>query len=115
MADEKNVVAESEYKEVGSENQQQNTESPKADTKPAEEKKEKKGVPKWLKTTGRVIEGAAAVFGAVVGTLLVFDKATERRRKAKYDAWKQSQQQTTYTPVQPTTTFQQEFHEDSQI
>lgn len=114
MADEKKVVSECEYKEVNGTENQQDAEAPKADTKPAEEKKEKKGVPKWLKTVGQVIEGAAAVFGAVIGGLLIFDKATEKRRKAKYDAWKQSQQQTMYTPVQPTT-FQQEFHnEESQ-
>lgn len=111
MADEKSkVVAESEYKEVG-ENQQ--NEAPKAETKPADEKKEKKGVPKWLKTTGRVIEGVAAVFGAVVGGLLVIDKATSKRRKAKFEAW-QSQQNTYVRPQE--TTFQSEFHnEESEI
>ena len=111
MADEKKVVSECEYKEVGSENQQ--NEAPNPETKPADEKKEKTGVPKWLKTTGRVIEGAAAAFGAVVGGLLVIDKATSKRRKAKFEAW-QSQQ--TYTRPQETTTFQKEFHnEESEI
>lgn len=113
MADEKKVVSECEYKEV--DNDQQNAEAPKADTKPAEEKKEKKKVPKWLKTTGQVIEGGLAIFGTIIGTLLVFDKATEKRRKRKYNAWQQSQQTPTYTPPQQTT-FQEEFHnEESQI
>ena len=108
MADEKKVVSECEYKEVNSEQQ---NEAPNQETKP-DEKKEKKGVPKWLKTTGRVIEGVAATFGAVVGGLLVIDKATSKRRKAKFEAW-QSQQ--TYTRPQETTTFQQEFREESEI
>lgn len=112
MADEKKVVSECEYKEVG--NDQQNAEAPKAD-KPAEEKKEKKGVPKWLKTTGQVIEGGLAIFGTIIGSLLIFDKATSKRRQRKYEAWQQSQQTPTYTRPEPTT-FQQEFHnEESQI
>ena len=112
MADEKKVVSECEYKEVG--NDQQNAEAPKAD-KPAEEKKEKKGVPKWLKTAGQVIEGGLAIFGTIIGSLLIFDKATSKRRQRKYEAWQQSQHTPTYTPPQQTT-FQEEFHnEESQI
>lgn len=114
MADEKNVVAESEYKEVNGTENQQNAEAP-AGNEPKEEKKEKKKVPKWLKTTGQVIEGGLAIFGTIIGTLLVFDKATEKRRQRKYEAWQQSQQTPTYTPPQQTT-FQEEFHnEESQI
>ena len=108
MADEKKVVDECEYKEV--ETDQQN-EAPVSNE--PKEKKEKKEVPKWLKTTGRVIEGGLAVFGTLVGSLLVFDKATSKRRQRKFEAWQQNQQNPTHT--QPETTFQQEFHEDSQI
>lgn len=113
MADEKKVVSECEYKEVG--NEQQN-EAPKAE-KPEEEKKEKKkGVPKWLKTAGQMTEAVAAAFGAAVGGLLILGKVTESRRQKKYNAWQQSQQTPTYTSPERTTTFQQEFHEgESQI
>lgn len=111
MADEKKVVSECEYKEV--DNDQQNAEAP-AGNEPKEEKKEKKKVPKWLKTTGQVIEGGLAIFGTIIGSLLIFDKATSKRRQRKYEAWQQSQQTPTYTP--PATTFQEEFHnEESQI
>ena len=109
MADEKKVVSECEYKEVNSEQQ---NEAPNQETKAADEKKEKKGAKEVAKTVGRMIEGVLAAFGAVVGGLLVIDKATSKRRKAKFEAW-QSQQ--TYTRPQETTTFQQEFHEESEI
>ena len=109
MADEKKVVSECEYKEVGSENQQ--NEAP--ETKAADDKKEKKGAKEIAKTVGRVIEGGLAIFGAAIGVLCGIDKLTSKRRKAKFEAWQQAQQ--TYTRPQETTTFQQEFHEESEI
>ena len=110
MADEKKVVSECEYKEVNSEQQ---NEAPNPETKPADEKKEKKGAKEVAKTVGRVIEGALAIFGAGIGLLCGIDKLTSKRRKAKFEAWQQAQQ--TYTRPQETTTFQQEFHEESEI
>ena len=113
MADEKKVVSECEYKEVGSENQQ-NDEAPKPETKPADEKKQTKSAKEVAKTVGRVIEGALAIFGAGIGLLCGIDKLTSKRRKAKFEAWQQAQQ--TYTRPQETTTFQSEFHnEESEI
>lgn len=108
MAEEKSkVVADAEYKEVGSENQQ--NEAPKAD-KPAEEKNAKKlTVPKWLKTTGRVIEGVAATFGTIVGGVLIYDRV--RRPKKPSAPPVVYQDRPTYIPPQQTT-FDAEFHND---
>ena len=110
MADEKKVVSECEYKEVNSEQQ---NEAPKAETKAADDKKEKKGAKEVAKTVGRVIEGALAIFGAGIALLCGIDKLTSKRRKAKFEEWQQSQQN---VRPQETTTFQSEFHnEESEI
>jgi len=114
MAEEKSkVVAESEYKEVNNgTDPQQGAEAPKAD-KPVEENAKKLTVPKWLKTTGRVIEGVAATFGAVVGGVLVYDRLKKSKKPSAPPVVYQDRP--TYIP-QETTTFQSEFHnEESEI
>lgn len=99
MADEnKNVVIDGTATEV----KDQNTAAPAPETKPEPAEKKTFQVPKWLKTVGQVIEGGAAIFGGVVGGLLIADKVTAKRRKQKYDAWKASEQ------IQhPTTVFEE--------
>lgn len=105
MADEnKNVVVDGNFKEVQGDQQNAAPENPAP--APAEKKKEFH-VPKWLKTVGQVIEGGAAIFGGVVGGLLIADKVTRSRRQAKYDAYKASQE-----TQRPTTVFEETRNSD---
>lgn len=79
----------------------QNT-APAPETKPEPAEKKTFQVPKWLKTVGQVIEGGAAIFGGVVGGLLIADKVTAKRRKQKFEAYKASEQ-----IQRPTTVFEE--------
>lgn len=105
MADNKKdtIVSEQELKEVNNE-EQQNNETPKEEETKKDDKKKSFDLKKIGKKALRIGEGVLAIFGGIVGGLLVADKVTSKRRKKKYDAWKASQ---TSAPVQNTTVFQE--------
>lgn len=62
----------------GTENQQQG-ENPQPETKESKAKEITFKVPKWLIFLGNILEGILALFGALVGALLIKDAITPKR------------------------------------
>lgn len=85
MADENKKVNGTENLETA--NQEQNVENnaPAEETK-SDDKKTTITVPKWLVKLGRGIEAVAAIFGGIVGVVLVKDMVTSRKKKNYIDA-----------------------------
>lgn len=94
MADEKKVI-DGEAKETV-----ETKETTPAGEEAKKDDKKKLTCPGWLKKLGRGVEAAAAIFGAIVGGLLIADKATASRRKRKYEEYAASKQAPERAPFQ---------------
>lgn len=92
MAEEKKVNVETEETEV-KDNDAVEVELTEDATSGETEVVEKKklGIPKWLVTTGKIAEGVAAAFGAIVAVFLIKDSIDTRKRKNYIEAQPQQQ------------------------
>ena len=88
MAD-KNVNMEVETEETVNEQEMDFEQIPEEDTIVIEKKK---GLPKWMVKTGKIVETGLAIFGGLTVALLVYDGHKSRKAKKNYIEAAQRQQ-----------------------
>jgi hypothetical protein len=86
MADKKNFNEVEDNEEIFVEEEEREAETPEAEEEPEiiVEDKKPNGFIKGCKKAGRIVEAGLAIFGGVVGGLMIYDGVKVRRQRKNY-------------------------------